>query len=155
MGASRTAVRSEGFDPTTTYTVIDGAWTTQVPGGDAFWAALGRGEIPAGAEAIEGGWLVGAYPMPVSWDMWEVHPEGDEIVFLVAGAIDLVLDMPRGPEVVELTAGRAVVVPAGAWHTAVVRSPGLALHVTYGAGTDHRSLAEHPIRVADVVPDAG
>jgi mannose-6-phosphate isomerase-like protein (cupin superfamily) len=147
-------VRREGFDPTATYAIVDGVAATTVAGGDAFWAALGRGEVPTGAEAVVGGWLVAAFPVTDTWDTWEVHPQGDEIVFLLAGEVDLVLDLADGPVVVRLTAGRAVVVPAGAWHTAVVRTPGMALHVTYGAGTDHRPLADHPLRVADVLADA-
>jgi mannose-6-phosphate isomerase-like protein (cupin superfamily) len=144
-GAGAGTRRREGFDPTTTYTVIEGASATTVPGGDAFWEALGRGAPPPGAEAVERGWLVATFPMGASWDVWEVHPEGDEVVLLLAGAIDLVLERAGGLDVVALTAGRAAIVPAGTWHTAVVREPGVALHVTWGAGTDHRPLADHPL----------
>ena len=45
-------------------------------------------------------------------DLHEEHPEGDEIVHLVSGAVDLVLDLADGPFRVPLRAVRTVVVPA-------------------------------------------
>ncbi len=77
-------------------------------------------------------------------DLHEEHPEGDEIVHLVSRAVDLVLDLADGPFRVPLRAGRTVVVPRGVWHTAVVRRPGTAIHVTFGEGTRHRPLGEGP-----------
>jgi hypothetical protein len=37
-----------------------------------------------------------------------------------------------------VAAGETLVVPKGAWHTAVVHEAGEALHVTHGNGTVHR-----------------
>ncbi len=130
------------LDPCSTYAVIAGTSATTTPGGDAFWQALACGPAPAGSDR---GWLVGSYPMKDSWDEWEMHPNGDELVVLLSGALELVFDRADGHVRVPLTPGRAVVVPAGVWHTAIVERPSVALHVTYGQDTVHRPLADHPM----------
>ena len=47
---------------------------------------------------------------------WERHPNGDELVQIVAGSttVDIIID--DKVETHELSAGTAVVVPQGAWH---------------------------------------
>lgn len=122
-----------------TYLVIADHSVTAMEGGDAFWTRLATGEAP---EVVERGWLVGSYDYPATWDQWEMHPEGDEIVTVLRGHVELVLDLDEGPESVTLTEGRTVVVPQGVWHTATVHEPATALHVTYGRGTRHRRRSE-------------
>jgi len=63
-----------------------------------------------------------------------VHPDGDEIVVLLSGAIDLVLDEPGGERTVELRGRAAAIVPRGVWHTANVHGPARRCHITRGAG---------------------
>jgi mannose-6-phosphate isomerase-like protein (cupin superfamily) len=59
---------------------------------------------------------------------------------VLSGEIDFVLQQGDEERVVPLGAGTGVVVPRGTWHTARVRTPGEALHITPGAGTRHRPL---------------
>jgi mannose-6-phosphate isomerase-like protein (cupin superfamily) len=47
---------------------------------------------------------------------WERHPQGDEIVQIVAGETTLRLITAQGRETLELKAGMLVVVPQNAWH---------------------------------------
>src|SRR5690349_10461483 len=47
---------------------------------------------------------------------WERHPQGDEIVHIVAGETTLHLITAEGRETLALTAGMLVVVPKNAWH---------------------------------------
>ena len=82
--------------------------------------------------------LVAIFAYEADWTSWEVHPDGDEIVLLLEGAVDLVLDEPSGERTVELRDRSAAVVPRGIWHTANVRAPRRALPITRGAGTAHR-----------------
>ena len=63
---------------------------------------------------------------------------GDEVVYLLSGVVDMVLGESSGERIVALRAGTACVVPAGVWHSANVRVAGQALHITRGAGTQHR-----------------
>ena len=84
------------------------------------------------------GRLVTIEPLATSWDTWERHPAGDEVVVVLAGRIDLIQRIGDGERRVRLTAGRAAVNPPGAWHTADVHDPGRALFITPGRGTEHR-----------------
>ena len=70
----------------------------------------------------------------------EVHPDGDELLYLVSGAMSLRLEYPDGDVEVELHAGQAVVVPQGVWHKLTLREPGQLLHITPGPGGHARPL---------------
>lgn len=62
----------------------------------------------------------------------EVHPDGDEVLFLVSGAVSVRLELPGGERMVELGAGEALVVPRGVWHRIFLREPGRLVHITPG-----------------------
>ena len=70
----------------------------------------------------------------------EVHPDGDELLFLVAGAVTVRLELPDGDRDVELGAGDAIVIPQGTWHKVTMREPGRLVHITPGPSGDHRPL---------------
>jgi mannose-6-phosphate isomerase-like protein (cupin superfamily) len=70
----------------------------------------------------------------------EVHPDGDEVLFLVSGAVTLKLELPEGDRLVDLGAGDAVVVPRGVWHKITLREPGRLVHITPGPNGDARPL---------------
>jgi mannose-6-phosphate isomerase-like protein (cupin superfamily) len=132
MGTSREAVRP-AFDLATTYVQLDdGPQAFAVEVDDEFWQTIDR------RPELRGGRLVGTYHNAQDWDIWEMHPAGDEVVCLLSGAIDVVLDEPDGERVVELEAGRTCIVPRCVWHRAIVREPGDTLHITRGEGTQHR-----------------
>lgn len=68
----------------------------------------------------------------------EVHPDGDELLFLVSGAVTVRLELPGGEESVDLGPGDALVIPQGIWHRVAMREPGQLLHVTPGPNGDAR-----------------
>ncbi len=68
----------------------------------AVLAPFGNGSVFAGS-------FSGAGP-------WERHPNGDELVQVLAGSTTLTVMMDDGPESVALTAGMLSVVPRGRWH---------------------------------------
>jgi mannose-6-phosphate isomerase-like protein (cupin superfamily) len=70
----------------------------------------------------------------------EVHPDGDELLYLISGAMSLHLEYPDGDVEVELRAGQAVVVPQGIWHKLTLREPGQLLHITPGPNGSARPL---------------
>ena len=84
------------------------------------------------------GRLVCITPQDATWDSWERHPAGQEVVFLISGRIDLVQDLGDTERVIALHPGEAVINPTGVWHTARVHEPGQALFITPGRGTEHR-----------------
>ena len=123
---------SKGFDLATSYLVLaDGPDAKRIEVGPDFWETIDERTDLAGR-------LVAIFPYDADWTSWEVHPDGDEIVVLLSGAVDLVLDLPGGHRTVELRDRGAAVVPRGVWHTANVLAPSEALHITRGEGTTHR-----------------
>lgn len=86
------------------------------------------------------GWLVSEFTFTEDWPTWEMHPHGDEFVYLLSGALDLLLDRGGEVETIFLNGSGAVLVPRGVWHTAKVRVPSRMLHVTRGKGTENRPV---------------
>jgi mannose-6-phosphate isomerase-like protein (cupin superfamily) len=71
--------------------------------------------------------------LPGQRDEWEMHPDQDELLFLVEGAIDVILrkDLELDVEqTIHFEAGEACLVPQGMWHRQVVLSPCKLLFVT-------------------------
>lgn len=68
----------------------------------------------------------------------EMHPDGDEILFLVSGKVTVTLEDEDPPRNVELQPGQALVVPRGVWHRVRLNEPSQILHVTPGPGGEHR-----------------
>ncbi len=68
----------------------------------------------------------------------EVHPDGDELLYLVSGAVTVRLELPEGDCTLDLGAGDALVVPQGIWHLITMREPGRLIHVTPGPNGDAR-----------------
>ena len=105
-------------------------------GGDAFWSQP-RQEL----ERFGQGWLVAEFAFGEDWPNWEMHPAGDEIVYLLSGDVEVHLETPDGVQRVRMDTEAALVIPRGAWHTVKVRERARMLHVTLGAGTQHRPVS--------------
>ena len=84
------------------------------------------------------GRLVVMFHSEESWDSWERHPVGEEVVLLVSGRMDLLQEHDGEQRRVPMVPGTAVVNPKGAWHTADVHEPSTAVFLTPGRGTEHR-----------------
>ena len=122
------------LNPQTSYVHLDAdGKARQLPGGSAFWS------LPESEMAVLGnGWLISEYEFASDWPTWEMHPNGDEFVYLLSGSADLLLEQPEGLTTLPLRGTAAVVVPRGVWHTAKVHAPSRMLHVTLGSGTETR-----------------
>jgi len=126
---------AEGFDLATTYVHLDdGPAARPVPVDDDFWQTIEQ------RRDLRGGRLVIVSHNAAHWPAWEMHPAGEEIVYLLSGAIDLVLEEPGGDRLITLRPGQTCIVPRGVWHRAIVHTPGDTLHITRGAGTQHRPV---------------
>jgi mannose-6-phosphate isomerase-like protein (cupin superfamily) len=68
----------------------------------------------------------------------EMHPDGDELLLLVDGAVSVRLELPEGNTIVELAAGEAIVIPRGVWHLVTLREPGRLVHITPGPNGEAR-----------------
>ena len=93
------------------------------------------------AHAADGaeGRLVSLHTFTESWDSWEMHPVGAELVVGVEGRITLHQEIDGADRTVVLEAGQAVVNPPGVWHTADVDGRATAVFVTAGMGTEVRT----------------
>jgi mannose-6-phosphate isomerase-like protein (cupin superfamily) len=70
----------------------------------------------------------------------EMHPDGDEILFLISGRLDVVLEKNGAEQMVEMIPGQTVIVPQGVWHRVVPREPSQLLHITPGPRAEWRPL---------------
>ena len=86
------------------------------------------------------GRLAFAYRFERNTTTWEQHPQGEELVYVLSGAVDFVLGLSDGEKVVELCGGKAYIVPRGVWHRQVVRASREIFFVTAGKGTQHRPV---------------
>jgi hypothetical protein len=99
-------------------------------------------ELTTGRRDIIGRWLMGAGFSRESLPNWDLHPEGECILLLLSGSIDVILEEPEGQRVIELRQpGDTSVVPRGIWHRAIFREPSNRISLVAGAGTKMRPLS--------------
>lgn len=85
------------------------------------------------------GRLVTLHTFSKSWDVWEMHPRGSEVVLCIAGSIRLHQEMADGQvKTVTLSPGEYAINEPGTWHTADIEEESTVLFVTAGLGTQHR-----------------
>jgi len=97
-------------------------------------------ELDRRFEGFKGRTLVATYSFSEDWPSWEAHPQGDEIVALLSGKADMVLEEGGRERIVTLDKpGAFVVVPRGTWHTARISTPTTMIFVTPGEGTLHET----------------
>ena len=90
---------------------------------------------PDGAE----GRLVSLFTFSEPWNMWEMHPNGAEVVLCIAGSMTLHQERTDGSkQSVVLGSGEYAINELGTWHTADVNGEATALFITAGTGTQHR-----------------
>jgi len=100
------------------------------------------GALAAYADAVAAdgaeGRLVMVFQCRRSWDAWERHPAGEEVVICLSGRMTLTQEVDGRPEQVVIGPYEAIVNPRGVWHTADVDEPAWFLAITPGEATEHR-----------------
>ncbi len=128
-----TAGTIEPFSLDETYVHLsDGAPATPIPVGDDFWARIGQ------RTDLHDGRLLMVSHQNGEGTHWEMHPAGDEILFLISGAMSVVLEQGRTKRRFALKPGEAFIVPRGFWHTVTIQRAGKLLSITRAAGTEVR-----------------
>jgi quercetin dioxygenase-like cupin family protein len=84
------------------------------------------------------GRLVSMFTFDASWDGWEVHPHGHEVVICTAGELTLIQEIDGTQVRTTLHPGEYAINPPGVWHTADVAGRTTAVFITAGAGTQGR-----------------
>lgn len=137
---------TEHFDLSKTYVHLGlGATATPLP--DFEWSPtyLESYERRFAGDGVEGR-LVVVSEQATTWDFWERHPAGEELVVLLSGRVDVIQELDGKEETTPLTPGEALINPIGVWHRSVVHEPGTVLFVTPGLGTEHRPIVDAPPR---------
>jgi mannose-6-phosphate isomerase-like protein (cupin superfamily) len=89
----------------------------KVAGGEAFWKLSDEKKDSFGTD-----WLISEYNFNGNWENWEMHSEGDEIVYVLNGKARIIFDL--GDEIEQSTMNIKIVTRM--------------LHITMGKGTLHR-----------------
>jgi mannose-6-phosphate isomerase-like protein (cupin superfamily) len=120
------------FDLEKTYLGLDGhGRVTPMRVGPDFWKTIEQNPIARGT-------MVTVSASNGDWHHWEVHPNGDEVLVLLEGELQVVFERPGGNETFDLRPGATLIVPAGTWHRAQRQRNVRMLFITYGDGTSHK-----------------
>lgn len=85
------------------------------------------------------GRLVNLVRFTKSWDDWEMHPVGAEVVLCVDGSMTLHQELLDGSKnSVTIGPGDYVINDPGVWHTADIDGAATAVFITAGEGTEGR-----------------
>ncbi len=114
----------------------DGGAAERVDVDEDFWSRIEK------RVELHDGRLLGAIRLSADTPTWEMHPAGDEFLFLLKGAAEVILQDINGERVIELNANEGCLVPRGLWHRLMIRIPALLLFVTPGKGTQTRPALE-------------
>jgi mannose-6-phosphate isomerase-like protein (cupin superfamily) len=107
---------------------------TPIKVGPRFWATVHK------RTDLNDGRLVSMNRQAKDWPHWEMHPSGEEVLTLLSGELQVVLERTGRVRRVTMKAGESLIVPRGTWHRVIVKKPGNMLFITAGAGTQHRPL---------------
>jgi hypothetical protein len=139
-----TQARQSAFDPFAAHLHLDARGDAllidDVPG---FWAALMKGDFSradVARVATVPGYLMGAFRTTTDSDHWEVHPNGDEIIQLLSGAVDFILREETGERRIALRGQATCIIPRGVWHRSVARAPSEIAFTTFGIGSQHEPI---------------
>lgn len=91
----------------------------------AFWT-----HDPSNSPQLAQGRILCVNDYTTTWAYWERHPDGDELVYVLSGNVEFVLDNDQQRHTATLCAGQAAIVPAGTWHRALIHAPVQILFVT-------------------------
>jgi mannose-6-phosphate isomerase-like protein (cupin superfamily) len=67
----------------------------------------------------------------------EMHPDGDEVLYLISGRVKVILESDPVEEVV-MNAGDGLVVPKGVWHQVIIMDPSRIVYLTPGPNNEFR-----------------
>jgi len=90
---------------------------------------------------FRGHWLVSCFSFDCDWPTWEIHPAGDEFVYLLSGEATMIVRRDGAEDRVHLREpGSYVIVPKNCRHTAKTTVPTVMLFVTPGEGTENKPV---------------
>jgi mannose-6-phosphate isomerase-like protein (cupin superfamily) len=116
------------------YLAMDGSMRSHAKTAELFSNA---GQNPA----LKDGCVVALHhvsgPRDVHYPVWEMHPDGDELLILASGSLSVEFREGQTKRMAPLPPQAAFIVPAGIWHRIVVDKPSVLLAVTPRHNTMH------------------
>ena len=73
----------------------------------------------------------------------EMHPDGDEFLYLTKGRVRVVFESPEFVDI-DLEPGDGLVVPRGVWHRVDILEPSEIVYATPGPGGEYRPVGYVP-----------
>lgn len=127
------------LDLTSTYVRLrSDASVEPLPVDETLWQRIMAGQLGS----FHNEYLVTSHTFEADWPIWEMHPNGDEIVCLLSGSVVFILEVGGEHREIPLNdSATYVIVPRGTWHTAKVATTSRMLFITAGEGTQHREGA--------------
>jgi mannose-6-phosphate isomerase-like protein (cupin superfamily) len=86
---------------------------------------------------FQSGRLMGVLNIDPGPSHWEVHPDGDELLYLLSGSMDVVIELEGKNKVITLVSLSSCIVPQETWHQTIAREPCSLLFITPVKGTQH------------------
>lgn len=69
----------------------------------------------------------------------EMHPDGDELLYLISGRVRVTLETDP-VEILDIAPGDGLIVPKGIWHRVDILEPSQIVYVTPGPNNQFRAL---------------
>jgi quercetin dioxygenase-like cupin family protein len=69
----------------------------------------------------------------------EMHPDGDEVLYLISGKVRVIIETDPVQEL-EMLPGNGLIVPRGVWHRVDIIEPSQIVYLTPGPGGEYRPL---------------
>jgi uncharacterized cupin superfamily protein len=104
----------------------------------AFVTPDGRASFWIGAPFNNGMISVGRFS---GQSPWERHPDGDELVHVLDGEVEITVLTDKGPVQTTVSAGSVFIVPKAHWHRQLARHAVTQFGATVGA-TEHSNAAD-------------
>ncbi len=101
-----------------------------------------RNDALTGEDYVSSGWLAGAIHIALDWEEWQRRASGDARLFLLRGALEIVMREAYGGEErrVAMKAGGALIVPRGAWYRVMAAEAANLLRLVRGPGSERAAL---------------
>ena len=126
----------EPIDLSQTYTLLHSTGDIEkIQGGEHFWRAPRPHQDRAGQL-----WLLSEHQYEFDWEDQKMHPAGDEVIYLLSGSMDVILNVGKSATTIKLRTSGVATIPRGIWYTIKVYSPCHVLNISREFNTKHKKI---------------